>query len=578
MPADNKKVVVAVVGGLVVIAGAAWYFMRTTEPEEAPKLTSKKHTATAANSNQAATEPAAAGAPAGAESSTPAAAATAECDDVLRTQTTMLVNEYSFSGEVGHDAKDVQGKTFQPPVADRDGNIDFESVGVSLQLARGWQGSEEPSPMPNVALLAFSKPEFAERDGGMPGAVPMVLLSIEDVSNERITVEEFKEKSKMMALSQMAMMTGGAVMPQVREDEKLPQPIGPFTHTLMYELRGGPGFPGLQVLNLTAMQDGLAYIFQIMSNPSEFLDARKNVVQMAKSMKLARRPEPEDFITSAYISMSSVGGSIKVPSAWTIEKAVAVNPVFVVSTASTTRKESIEVYNAKLDKVVDLSKSAKKSTTTIRGVEVCDYGSSMRVATLGDVIVVATARHGGSIVTPAHQLVSVALNTDFAKTSDEDRQTYHNPVLKVAFEKRATGRIVESRLSSRMLVYAPMGLPQDPSNSDDFPMLTFRVGDPSNDPDCRATLDQWMERIRDESDGETISDLKKDKISNRDCVTFSVKEMQEIGPGQREERTAKMIIFLTGVRTTMLRWETSTGTVRKHESKLKSVLNSLVLS
>lgn len=111
-------------------------------------------------------------------------------------------------------------------------------------------------------------------------------------------------------------------------------------------------------------------------------------------------------------------------------------------------------------------------------------------------------------------------------------------------------------------------------------MLTLRVGDPSNDTDCRATLDEWMARIESESEGSdgSIQDLKREKVNGRDCVTFVNKDMVEVGPSQREERYAKVIIFLVGIKTIMLRWEAASGVFQRSQRRLKSLLDSFTMS
>jgi hypothetical protein len=489
-----------------------------------------------------------------------------------RETTSSLVNEYSFDGKGAEPAAAEAPRPYQPPVADANGVIFFDSVGVRLQLTKGWSASEETTPMPNVAMLSFSKAEYAQRQQtGMPGEVPVVLMSIEDISNEGIPIDEFREKSKMMALTQMQMMTNGMFQPNVLEDTKLAEPIGPFTHSLMYELKT-PYF-GMQVMNLTAVIEGLAYILQVMCNAQEFTAVRKEAVNMAKTAAIARRAAPADFRTVSAVTATSQGGSVAMPPSWTLEKATASNPIFVLTTASQSRAESVEVHKADASGAVDLSKAQAKSSKDIRGVTVTDYGTTMRVATSGNVVVVCNPKHSGSVVTTAETLASICESVNFSATADDDKLTYHSEALKLGFNLHPKGKIIESRVSERILVYAPLGLPKEPS--DEMPMLTVRVGDPSNDPDCRTSYDEWLSRIQEETDGESTTDLKKDTVNGMECVTFVSKEMQEVGPGQKEERTAKVIILLSGIRTTMLRWETPSGAWRKFEGKLKSVLNSL---
>jgi hypothetical protein len=238
---SKTKKVVLIAGGALVIAGAAWYFMRPKKEEEQVVFSTKPKPAATTTAATGATTTTTTTASRGWEaaaprSETPGSAPTSE-GNLMRTETTMMVNEYSFDPSNVTQPHD-KPKVYVPPVADANGTIYFETIGVKIQQTRGWTIAEETSPMPNVAMLSFSKAEYAERGGsGMPGEVPVVLLSIEDISNESISVDEFRAKSKHMAITQMQMMTNGMFEPNVTEDSKLSAPIGPFTHILMYELR-----------------------------------------------------------------------------------------------------------------------------------------------------------------------------------------------------------------------------------------------------------------------------------------------------------------------------------------------------
>jgi hypothetical protein len=579
---SNTKKYALLAGGALVAAGAAWYFLRSKAEDDTPQvIVSKRATTTAATAAPTASAPrSATSAPAAAEGSTtssatrPAAQQQPQQQGMSRETTSALVTEYSFSDNRAA-VDETKPKAFQPPVPDAQGFIYFESVGVRIQAARGWTIAEETSPMPNVAMLSFSKQEFNDRNAtGMPGEVPVVLLSIEDISNECISVDEFREKSKMMAMAQMQMMTNGLFQPNVTEDSKLSTPAGAFTHILLYDLRT-PYF-ALQVMNLTAVIDGLAYILQVMCNGNEFASVRREVMEMAKTADIDRRPAPKDFRSVSNVSVTGAGGRAAIPAAWSVEKKSATNPIFKFQTASTSRAETIEVYNAGSENAIDLTKPNATNKRTVRAIEVTDFGNSLRVAQKGDVIVACKPKHSGAVVTTDDVLAAIADSVSFVDGGKES-QRYVSKALKLAFDVEGKGRLIESRVSERILVYAPLGLPTDPSQAQESPMLTVRVGDPSNDPDCRTSYDEWLRRIKEETDGDSVSDLKKDTINGRECVTFINKEMTETGPTTKEERTAKVIIFLTGVRTTMLRWEAPSGAWRKFENRLNGVLSSLTL-
>jgi hypothetical protein len=134
------------------------------------------------------------------------------------------------------------------------------------------------------------------------------------------------------------------------------------------------------------------------------------------------------------------------------------------------------------------------------------------------------------------------------------------------------GVILETRVGDGALVYAPDGMDQ---NSEEPPVtMTIRVEDPSTDPDCMGSLDEWYARIKAESQGGDLHDLKRETIGEHSAVTFVAKEMVEVGPGMKEERSAKVIIFVHQGRTHMLRWEATSAGLRRSERQLNSLLSS----
>lgn len=574
---SSKKLLLVAAGG-AVLAGAAYFlFARAGAAEKDEQVSfSKKPSRQATEATVASSE-------------TRTASSANQADDERTMSsmgpqaTTMMANEYDFADASAATEGSKPKEAPHPAAAhaavrDEEGVTRFD-VGVSIKLSDGWKASEEPSPMPNVAMITFNRDEYASRNvQGMPGEVPVVLMSIEDISNEGITIDEFREKSKMMALQQMAAMTQGTAMPSVSTDEKLSTPAGPFTHALIYEQRT-PYFV-IQVLNLTCVQGNLAYIFQVMAAPQEFQSVKKAVMDMARTAKITLRDVPEDFRELSCTDVACKWGSVSMPAAWTVETSSA-NPVFKLRSASHANPEIVQVFDNTAAGAFDDAKWKKYAEPkTINGATVAflsDGSNKCIVATTGSATAVCKPVSGSSCVSTPNLIAYIAVSADFAKKADATTLKYVNRAMKFGFVAREGSRIIESRLSDKTMVYAPAGLPKDPMQPDENPMMTVRVGDPSNDPDCRATLDEWLNRIREETDSESISELKKTTLCDRECVTFTNKEMQEVGPGQAEERTAKVVIFLKGTRTTMIRWEAPTGAFRKHEGKLNALLQSLEL-
>ena len=92
-----------------------------------------------------------------------------------------------------------------------DGVQHFPHLGLKIKPLPGWIVKEELSPMPNIAMVMVTTPELmeAQQEQTEMGAVPVIILSIEDINGENLDAVEFKERSKQMAMQQMLMMTNG---------------------------------------------------------------------------------------------------------------------------------------------------------------------------------------------------------------------------------------------------------------------------------------------------------------------------------------------------------------------------------
>lgn len=593
MEGSNKnKLLIGAAAATVVIGGvAAWYMLSQSSEETADEFKPKSHRTTATTAKKEAspktspkestvetTEASATAKPVVEKKETEKKAGRLERSD------TLICNEYSFDGPKDASASAEpsslsapKGNAGQP---DENGVVHFPHVGLVLQLHQGWNINEDMAPMPNVMVIGLSKTEWSSLPQDAPGAVPIVLLSVEDISNENLTLQEFKDKSKNMAITQMMMMTQGMIQPTISFDG--PLHVGAFTHCLEYE-QSTPMFK-IQVLNLIAAKGGLAFVFQLMCSPAEFAKVRSEVIAIAKSVVIDTDGPEKPFDQSSFLEVKGPAGSIRCPSAWSMTNArahKAGTALFDLKNGSSQKTELISVYDS--SDLEAVTKQWKEFTSKdLDGASVKVYKESGRnerkVVEANGVAVVASPLMNASVSTSEQQLITIAKSFNAANSANAPAVTFNTPRLGYSHIVESNGRIIDSRVGERTIVYAPLGLSQDTDN----PIMTVRVGDPTNDPDCRPSLDEWEARIKSETQP-GISKVKQETIGGRRVVTFENREMVETGPNTREERLAKVIIFLkesndgTPPRTTMFRWETPSNAFRKTESLFNRMLNSVEL-
>jgi hypothetical protein len=453
-----------------------------------------------------------------------------------------------------------------------DGRTSFAHLGVSLKPPAGWLVREEPSPMPNVAMITVTKPEFAEKQANPEdmGSVPIILLSVEDISAENLDLFEFKEKSKQMALSQMMMMTNGMVQPQMKFDDSLT--VGPFLHCLEYAQSLPPYFE-LSVCNLLAVQGGLAFVFQIMCSPSVMGQYKSTFMDIARTFQLI--PGGDAAVGTLVLSAGRVATVNVVPSwSWTVPSS---NTLLEFQTPSSTKSEQISLYDAENTPAFTL-----QDQKTVDGVVIGKWmegRNESKVFKFGKVVAVVKPLMKPRVQINEANVISMVKSAKIRDSAAaEDSCTYINPDHGYKFATAKGGRVVASRVGGGTVVYAPLGIPNDPTKpveaEETGPTVTIRVGDPDTDPDCAENLDAWEERMEAEKASGHITGVQRVTISGKSCLTFTSKDMQEIGPGQRLEVVGKVFIFVHGRKTTLIRWETPTGLWRKFEPKMNRFIDS----
>eukprot|EP00759_Apiculatamorpha_spiralis_P030911 PhF_6_TR32504/c0_g1_i1/m.48163 len=473
----------------------------------------------------------------------------------------------------------------KPTTDESEGVFVYENLGLVMKLPPSWRVADDMSPLPNICMLTLQNLNYNEAEQ-MPGQAPILIISVEDVSQEGLDIVEFKEKSKMMAMQQMAQMTGGRIPPQITQDGAIE--IGPFKMCLQYNLMSP--FMQMTVLNYMTMENNLAYCIQFMGSPQVFSQHESEVNEIAKNFQITKLKfkGPPSYTTVASKEHSFTA---QVSPNWIIQSIGKDSQrLLELHTPSPTKTESIEILrcaggewnNTSLEKLCTEDRGTAMKMSNKDGVTVMKYKNNAS----HDILVVARGAFCVK-VTPLKVAQSVLREADVLKvlnniipSAAEDQYVYRNVSNGFSFHVKTQSRLVECRLGDNSVTYAPEGVPMSPSD-EATPMFTVRCGDPSTEKDCEATLEDWMKRLKLESsggEGIKILDLRFDTIAGHRAVSLSQTEMQEVGPGMREEHKSKLIIFVEGGKTYMLRWETPTGVWRKYEPKLYRLLDTFTFA
>lgn len=558
----QKQIVVGVAAGLVIGGAVAYAVSRKKasvddEPDfTAPAPTQKPEAVTAAPAVSVAEV-------------SPTTASSAQMTREYSFRTTDFNEKMLEEALAEHE----QQKAQRAPVADKaDGSVQFAHLGVSLVPPAGWSVREEPSPMPNVAMICVTKPEFAEKQMNPEdmGSVPVIILSVEDISGENLDLLEFKEKSKQMALTQMMMMTNGMVQPHMKFDEALT--VGPFRHCLEYGQALPPYFE-LSVCNVLAVEGGLAYVFQIMCSPKVMGTYKPIFMDIARTVKITAAKD----VTIGHLDIKTTRVSVSAPPSWAWNTPKDNAAVLEFTTPSSVKSEQITLYES-----ASAPATTPKSETVKDGVTICNVVEGRnhhKEYKYGGYTAVVKPLQKPQVHINDNQVIAM-IKSATPSTTAEEAYTYVNKEHGYAFRVIKGCRIIATVVGGGTVVYAPLGIPDQNhavEPEEQGPTVTIRVGTPETDPDCAGSLDGWNERMEIEAAGGNISNVQRGKRAGHECLIFQSKEMQEVGPGQRMEIMGKVFIFVRGNRTTLIRWESATGLWRKFESKMEQLIDSLQL-
>ncbi|CAJ1006129.1 hypothetical protein Q4I28_001445 [Leishmania naiffi] len=454
----------------------------------------------------------------------------------------------------------------------------FQHLGISMKVLEGWEVREELSPIPNVAMVTVWNPEFEHfPNAEMPGAVPVIILSVEDIRGENLNLTEFKDRSKDLSMQQMLMMTGGVVQPAVRRDSTVQE--GSFRHILEYS-QSMPPFFDLSVINLLEVRNGVAYVFQIMCNPKIMNQYRQIFMQLARDIVVT----PMDSSSLGFFRVHTGKVSMDIDTTWSWaypapgDEATLYLAQFQL--VSTVKKEEITLYE--VNKVPTTAHKQRKEKT-IDGVTICsafDGTQEKKTFTYNNYCLVVNPQQKAISYLSEAALVravkSVAPSTEAPKP--KCGAAFITTEYGYTFDAIGSSRVVSTKLGNGTVVYAPQGIPSDPSKAaspeETGPTVTIRIGKPETDTDCMGSIEEWAARIQEEAANGTITKIQVVRLKEQDCLTFLSKEMQEVSPKEKVEVVGKVFIFVRNGTTTLVRWESATGTWRKYERDMDAFLES----
>ncbi|KPI84018.1 hypothetical protein ABL78_6927 [Leptomonas seymouri] len=462
---------------------------------------------------------------------------------------------------------------------DLSGRKSFEHLGIAMKVPDGWEVREELSPIPNVAMVTVWNPEFEDfPNAEVPGAVPVIILSVEDIRSENLNLTEFKERSKDLSMQQMLMMTGGVVQPMIRKDSSVQE--GSFRHMLEYA-QSMPPFLDLTVINLLEVRNGVAYVFQIMCSPNIMKEYRPLFMQLARDTVVT----PMDSSALGFYRVCTGKVAVEIDTTWSwsypsADGAATSSFLAQFELASSVKKEEITLYEE--DKV-PATEHMLRSEKTVDGVKIRSAFNGMQEK--------KTLLYNGYalVVHPRQKAISYLPEACLVRTiksvvpsSEEPRPksgaTFVTPEYGYRFDVVGGSRVVSTKLGNGTVVYAPQGIPSDPSRAvppeEQGPTITIRIGKPETDPDCMGSVAEWRRRIEEEAANGSITNIQVVNLKDQECLTFTSKEMQEALPNEKVEVRGKVFIFVRNGVTTLVRWESASGMWRKYERDMDAFLAS----
>eukprot|EP00759_Apiculatamorpha_spiralis_P050006 PhF_6_TR4469/c0_g1_i1/m.6112 len=457
---------------------------------------------------------------------------------------------------------------------EEDGSVVFPEIGVKIMLG-DWTFGVQDSSIPTLFMVTLHHRDFpqeAESQQHMPGDIPALVLTVEDISTEGLDLMEFKQRSKIMAREQLAGMTNGMVLPEIKMDGEVD--IGPFKACLQYEV-AAPFFH-MSVLNLITVQNGLAFCLQFLGNPSMFERYSASAMEIARSFKIV--PVRNVALSYQIVQIKTRHFSVHLPSNWVVHSVSRDATTLVVAhTPSPTKTEIIEIlHSAQGDWSVHSMEQRAKA----------DRGTAIKIRHKNGVIFASYKNHGAHVVmlvahgqycikaVPLHNHVGLLIESDLVKvlesiksTAPEYAHMYKNVSEGFSLNMKIGSRLIEPKVSRSTIVYAPEGMSQDAPTPSGVLRWTEAV-----ESEAESSLDHWMAKFKQQSkqNPNAVVNLKYETIKGVKMITFE----QHTESPHGLQIVVKVYFLLCGKRSYIWRWEVPQKMWKKYADNLTSMMES----
>ncbi|ORC84287.1 putative dynamin-like protein [Trypanosoma theileri] len=476
--------------------------------------------------------------------------------------------------EIGMDAPAERAKTLVTSAGKsndkgtKEDRKEFPNLGLSMAVPKGWEIREDLSPFPLVAVLTVWNQDLViEDDHQRIGAVPTILLSVEDVRGDNDDLAEYKDRCKDATVNQLLMMTGGAIEPKVTKDS--PVQDGPFRHVVEFT-QSLPPFYDIVVFNLLEVRNCIAYNFQIMCSPSVLPQYKSMFMEMARSVRIVGNLST----AIGYVELHTGSLKIDIDTNWSWDYPGKNNALATFTTSSMSKKEEISLYAEGTVPTTTYKPQEEKNMDGVHIVSAFDGSQQQKTLTYnGYVLVVKPLQKSISYLIEEELIVilkSVTPSTE--KSNPKKSGTFINKEHGYLVDVVRGGRLVASRIGGYQVVYAPCGVAET-MDEEQPPTVTIRIGYPETDPECMSSLDEWEEQIKEKTEGD-IKEITRTTITGERCLTVVSQNMDEIAPGQRMEVCTKLFIFVRNGKTTLIRWSSAVGLWKKFERDMNAFVDS----
>ena len=447
----------------------------------------------------------------------------------------------------------------------------YQRLGISIVTPTGWSSKQEVSPHPIISMISISLDKHANETPSIMnyGTIPIVILSIEDNQTEGYTIDEYMKNAKEMSFMQMYQMTQGQFRPEIVFEGK--KQIGSFDLSFEFIQQQQPFL--MHIRNHVTMKNGVIYTLQMMCKPDIFSTYLEDFDLICKGIIIEPLQSSTAFSKKSYIKVSSGSIEAKIPTSWRIQNVEAM----LFHTGSMSKTDSIQLLRSNEDIVLDLLNDGE--IIEEKKIENCTCShikvntKIKKLFTLANFSLIIEPIKENKCTVDDSYCVEVLLNT--SESTDLPQILYESKEKKCTFPlKSAKSGIVEARLGDGSIQYFPTYPSNQLEMSNDISVITLRVENPSTDPDCMASIDEWYSRIKNESTTDsTLSEIKRENINGYAVVRFVSKDMVEVMPGTKEERCASIVIFVHDGMTHMLRCECTSSSFKKSINEFNDLIH-----